>query len=429
MRVLLLTHDIDSGGASRCVRELFQHLPAQGVQTEAWVAQAGLAPGPRVRCFQHGWERWLGPLEAFPGVFDRRHRGSIRALAKVTRDRFDLVHLHVIHNGCASIRAVYELCQRVPAVWTLHDEWASSGGFICDLRGRLDRSETLRMMGGVRRLLGYSPYHDNFRTRDIKRLLDRWMPRPRVVVTPSQFIADRASASGRFASIPIHVVRNGVLFQDLPEVDCPRDEARQLLGIPAGVPVVLLIAQDLRHAHKGIAYGLRALEQLAVPSLHVLLVGSGGGALRSRVPFAATCLIARDDATLARAYRAADVTLVPSLSEAAPLVATESMACATPVVGFAVGGVGEFVGDDERGLTARPFDTDELAARLRALMEQPLRREVVGKAGRAWVREQFGRDRYFRSILDVYREAVAAEPLKASGSPLDRQSSLSRSQS
>ena len=43
-------------------------------------------------------------------------------------------------------------------------------------------------------------------------------------------------------------------------------------------------------------------------------------------------------------YNAADLTIVPSYSEGAPLVIPESLACGTPVVATDVGGNSEYLG-------------------------------------------------------------------------------------
>jgi glycogen synthase len=53
---------------------------------------------------------------------------------------------------------------------------------------------------------------------------------------------------------------------------------------------------------------------------------------------------------------------MPSLGENFPYVALESLACGTPVASFRVGGLVEILGVDERGVFARPFDADDLAA-------------------------------------------------------------------
>src|SRR5262249_6143164 len=151
-----------------------------------------------VEAMPEPWERWLAPLEAVPHATDWRHRGSAHRLDALTSADFDLVHLHSIHSGTASIKAIHRLCQRMPVAWTLHAAWAPTGGTCCDLRGTAAPEETRRMSSGLRPILHYDAYHDNFRFRAMRRFLDRWMPQPRVVAAPSRYMLDLARQSGRF---------------------------------------------------------------------------------------------------------------------------------------------------------------------------------------------------------------------------------------
>src|SRR5262249_42689618 len=154
MRVLFLTLDVFDGGASRCVRELLDLLPARGVETEAWVARLGPTPHPRVQCFRLPAEKWWPPgMESFPGLFDWRHRGSIGGLGAPAPGGFDLVHMHVIKTGSAWFGALSELCGKVPTVWTLHEGGGPPGGFPYALRQLTSHGDMMRLMWGPRRWL------------------------------------------------------------------------------------------------------------------------------------------------------------------------------------------------------------------------------------------------------------------------------------
>src|SRR5262249_1317626 len=64
---------------------------------------------------------------------------------------------------------------------------------------------------------------------------------------------------------------------------------------------------------------------------------------------------------LALAYAAADIFLLPSLEDNQPNVMLEAMACGTPTVGFAVGGIAEVIVDGVNGRLAEPFDCAAMA--------------------------------------------------------------------
>jgi glycosyltransferase involved in cell wall biosynthesis len=68
-----------------------------------------------------------------------------------------------------------------------------------------------------------------------------------------------------------------------------------------------------------------------------------------------------DDVTLRLLYSAADVVVVPSREEAFGQMATESMACGTPVVAFGHTGLLDIVDHKTNGYLAKPSDIDDLA--------------------------------------------------------------------
>ena len=67
-----------------------------------------------------------------------------------------------------------------------------------------------------------------------------------------------------------------------------------------------------------------------------------------------------DDISLALAYAAADVVMVPSRLDNLPQTATEAIACGTPVVGFEQGGMSDVIEHQKTGWLAKPFDVKDL---------------------------------------------------------------------
>jgi D-inositol-3-phosphate glycosyltransferase len=70
-------------------------------------------------------------------------------------------------------------------------------------------------------------------------------------------------------------------------------------------------------------------------------------------------------------YRAADCTLVPSMSESFGLVALEAAACGTPVVASAVGGLTSLVDDSGTGFLVEPRDVSGFADGVARLWKDP----------------------------------------------------------
>jgi glycosyltransferase involved in cell wall biosynthesis len=94
-------------------------------------------------------------------------------------------------------------------------------------------------------------------------------------------------------------------------------------------------------------------------------------------------------AELAACYGRADLVLLTSRQETAPVVVAEAMAAGRPVVATAVGGVPFLVADGQAGLLAPPGDVVGLADATLALLRDPVRRQAFGEAARAAARQRF----------------------------------------
>jgi alpha-maltose-1-phosphate synthase len=111
------------------------------------------------------------------------------------------------------------------------------------------------------------------------------------------------------------------------------------------------------------------------------------------------------------------VFVCPSIYEPFGLVNVEAMACGTPVVASAVGGIPEIVvegetghlvafepGDDPFGSPADPARfADDLAERINALLSDPDQAHRMGRAARARVEAEFAWPAIARQTMELYR--------------------------
>jgi N-acetyl-alpha-D-glucosaminyl L-malate synthase BshA len=88
-----------------------------------------------------------------------------------------------------------------------------------------------------------------------------------------------------------------------------------------------------------------------------------------------------------------DVFLLPSSQESFGLAALEAMACEVPVVASRVGGLPEVIEHGVSGFLHAPDALDDMADSAVALLKDPARREAVGRAASARVRERFGAEK------------------------------------
>ena len=412
MRILVMSPFHRAGGAERAAREQAEDLRALGHDVKHAVSMTrGDEPGG-VLALGRPRDRWLFPLDTLPWIRDRWRFGMDRAVSRIDPHAFDVLHLHNLHGRWTSLRAIERLIRAMPTVWTLHDEWAPGRGVVYDLRRVMTASAArdAATAGGASLRLG--PGHGGTRAAAWVRRLAGGVG---AVVTPSRWLASWTRSSGVFGRTPVHAVRNGVRMASLEPAMIDRRDARRELGIPADARVVLLIADSLAHPHKGMHLATEAVSALPDPgSITVLAIGRDHAEVASRLRVGRVIGgVASDDRDLAVRYRAASVTVVPSLIDNAPFTALESFACGTPVVGFDNEGLRELCGGGERGWLASSGDPRALRSAIAATLADPEQARIVGARAQAWVREACDPVRCVRELIRVYESLVAGEPPRA----------------
>jgi len=106
-------------------------------------------------------------------------------------------------------------------------------------------------------------------------------------------------------------------------------------------------------------------------------------------------------------YSHAAVFVCPSVYEPFGLINLEAMACETPVVASAVGGILEVVEDGKTGVLVEPGRPGALVAAIRALLEDPARGRAMGRAGRHRVEAHFSWTSVATRTREVYQDAIA----------------------
>jgi glycosyltransferase involved in cell wall biosynthesis len=91
-------------------------------------------------------------------------------------------------------------------------------------------------------------------------------------------------------------------------------------------------------------------------------------------------------------------------------VIVEAFATATPVVAAGHGAAAELVADGITGLHFRPGDQRDLAARVLQVHADPVVRARMSAAARKEFEARYTADVNYRSLLTVYRRAIAATP-------------------
>ncbi len=206
-------------------------------------------------------------------------------------------------------------------------------------------------------------------------------------------------------------------------------EARKQIGIGVKEKVVLYVGRfDKR---KGIETLVRATgelrahleqgEEIDPEHLKLLVVGGSDpheadGVERRRIEEIVTELdltantefvgmVGHD--RLALYYTAADVCVIPSHYEPFGLVAIEAMACGTPVVASAVGGLKFTVISEETGLLVPPHDVSKFAQAIGRILTDDLWARKIRRQASTRVQQNFSWTGVAIQLSDLYRRLLA----------------------
>ena len=268
----------------------------------------------------------------------------------------DLLHFHWIGSGFIPHNVLGQV--KKPVLWTLHDEWAFTGGchYAYDCKGFTQMCGTCPQLGSKReadlsRFIWHQKHH-HWRTLNL------------TVVTPSHWLAKRAQASALFADKRIEVIPNGIDIQQYRPID--RQVARHLLNLPADKRLILFAAlSSTSDVRKGFHLLQPALNQLAAEhsdKTELVVVGASEHANSPQMGLRTHYLgTFHDEISLALAYSAADVFVAPSLQENLPNTIMEALACGIPCVAFNIGGILDLIEHQQNGYLAEPYVPEDLA--------------------------------------------------------------------
>ncbi len=369
MRVLYLIDSLGPGGAETLLAAYLRHLAANRVEPVVAVCQERLG-NPLAEPI-----RSLGIPIIDLGIDRLRQRGAYRKVARL----IDEVEPHIVHTQLEFSNVLGTIAAHrrgIPAVSTLHT---------------LDRPEAGSRDARRFRLMAWV----------LRRFADRV-----IAVSESARVHHMAVAGlnpGRV--ITLH---NGIDLGDFTAAPGTGSIARRELRIPPDAPLLLTVA--VLREPKGLQHMITALPAVIdeVPDTRYLIVGDGDHrphletlardlGVADRVVFAGV----RTD--IGRLLAAADVFVLPSLTEALPTVLVEAMAASLPVVASTVGGTPEMVVDDHSGYLVPPGDPDALTAPVARLLANPMQAAVMGRVGRRIAEARFDLRRQAAELVEEYR--------------------------
>jgi glycosyltransferase involved in cell wall biosynthesis len=403
-RVLQINQSDCAGGAAVAAWRLHQGLLKRGIDSRLLVGKVSgsderVTVMPRLPLL----EQLLWQITSRCGLNYLEHVGSFAAANLPCVKYADVIHLHNLHTGYMSYCSLPRIVQEKPAVLTLHDMWAFTGhcSYSYDCR---------RWRTGC----GACPYPDEYppvkrdATKFEWRLKDSVYRRLRLkVVAPSRWLTDIAQES-MLGCFEVEMIPNGIdtnLY-----FPWERNLCRDALQVPRDANVLLWVAEDLADRRKGGDLLLRALELLPDSLTKEMLLLTIG----RHPPVGVPCGVAvrhfsfvGDPHLQTVIYNAADLHVLPSRLDNAPLVIQEAMACGVPTVSFAVGGVPELVIPDETGYLAASEDSAGLAKGIECLLGNPGHSAKLGLRCREVAEREFPLESCVERYITLYSSMLA----------------------
>ena len=384
MKALLLTREYPPhiyGGAGVVVGQLAKALSElMAVEVRCFGERAVTeATGPIALRGYTPWER-VGPGPDGPRYAPALETLSI-ALA-MARDPLDATVAHA-HTWYADMAGLWiRTLHRIPLCVTLHS------------------MEPLRPWKADQLGSGY--------------LLSSWIEKTAVEAADRVIAVSRRMRDDILAHFQVDPDRVVVIHNGIDPDQFRRTEARDVLA-RRGVrePYVLFVGRITDQ--KGIFHLLEAAPKLP-PGVQVVLCASAPDTpeiearLKRAVPEHPNVVWIGEMVPVhevVQLYSHAAVFACPSVYEPFGLINLEAMACETPVVASAVGGILEVVEDGDTGLLVEPGRPEALAAAIRRLLEDPERSRAMGRAGRRRVEAQFSWTRVAARTREVYGDAAA----------------------
>lgn len=419
MRVLIVNTSERTGGAAVAANRLLDALNNNGVKAKMLVRDkesdditvVGLKRQMYLRfCFLYERLRIFLRLR-----FSRKHLFHVdiaNAGVDITTLRefkeADIIHLHWINQGMLSLGCISKILESgKPVVWTMHDVWPATS--ICHLSLGCTRFKTTGCKyckylpgGGSQNDLSSKVWKRK------KAMLDKGSV---YFVACSRWLAAEAKASVLLKGHHITNIPNPIDTR----VFCPqdRDEARRQLGLPVDVRLILFVSQRADNPYKGMKYLVEACNELArtmpgtLDNVCVAVLGGNADDVAGELPYRSYALgYVSDEREIATVYAAADVFVLPSLSENLPNTIMEAMACGIPCVGFNVGGIPEMIDHRKNGYVAAFKQSADLAAGLRWVLfeadSEMLKRNALGKVASSYSQQSVA-----LKYIEVYNEVYA----------------------
>ncbi len=363
-------------------------------------------------------------VEAWLGIEDFNHPSTWQMI-KMTPQEPNVVHCHNLHGGYFDLRALPWLSHQALTLLTLHDAWLISGhcahSFDC---------ERWRIGCGQCPDLNIPPaIHRDATAYNWRRKRDIYANSRLYISTPCEWLMRKVEQSMLApAVVDARVIPNGLDLSIFHRAD--KRAVRAALGIRQDTQVLLFIANRVRRNVWKDYQTMRTAMDLVVERVRqadLLFIALGEEAPAERIGRAEVRFVPyeEDPEAVARYYQAADLYVHAARIDTFPNTIVEALACGTPVVATAVGGIPEQVKglktvpgqaqnlklnryeiSEATGILVPAGDAGGMAIAIERLIDDDALRRRIGENAARDARRRFDLQRQVDSYLDWYESLL-----------------------
>jgi alpha-1,6-mannosyltransferase len=373
-----------SGGVKRYVHEKITYISSCSPDDEHVL----IVPGPKTEVTANGRSKVYSIRSPLVSRSSRyRVLLNLRAIEEILeRERPDLVESSDPYQiGWKAIAAGRAL--RVPVVGFYHSHFPEAY-----LRG------STKFLGprGTQRAMKLTRTY-------VHKLYNRFQ----ATLVPSEKLADLLSDWGVRNVRPVRLGVNTDIFKPVPD---DKATTRQSLGVGRGETLLLYAGRLAREKNTQTLFrAFEVLRQRNHNKFHLLVIGDGPQRskvqkLQRRIGKVSWISYCSDSVDLAHYYRSADLFVHPGVQETFGLVALESQACGTPVVGIRGSYMDGVICHDQKSW-AQENSPEALADAIEDFSAKKL--STLGKTAAGVTERLYSWPRVFEELFCIYREVRA----------------------
>lgn len=318
----------------------------------------------------------------------------------IERFKPDIVHLNWISTSFINLKDIRKI--KVPIIWTMHDSWVFTGGCHLPYNCEKFKSEC-----GNCPKLNSERLHD-LSNQQFKTKYKQWTNSDITFIAPSKWLFNCAKESFLLKEQKLVHLPNGIDTNFFSPVE--KRLARNILGLNPDKRYILFGANNVfNDSNKGFQYLKSAILKLhTVNNEDIELLVFGMSAPLEDLGFKyKTTFFGRvyDEISMKLLYSAADLTLVPSLSENLSYVIMESMSHNTPVVAFNVGGNSDLIKHLVNGFLAETKNSEELAEGIKYILRDDVSKHMQNLV-RPMIIENFEISKIVDEYINLYQRNI-----------------------